>query len=209
MRTIHPSDWIAQPWKNGGGVTHEVARGGGEPWTHRLSVAEVASGGPFSRFEGVDRHLMLLAGAGFRLRSAAGWTRTLERPHCDICFAGEEAIDCELMGGPCRDFNVMVRRAAARARLEVVALGGAPVALRTGALAHYLLVLDGAARARGPAGEALLGPLAAAALDQGPGEVTIEPVDGPATLASVAIDAVREPPSPEVTGPRSRPPQGT
>jgi len=186
MRLILPGDWSSRPWANGGGVTHELARGGGEPWSHRLSVAEVARDGPFSRFEGVDRQIMLLSGAGFTLRGW-GWTERLDRRHVPFAFAGEGAVDCALVGGPCRDFNVMTRRAGARAEVEVLQLAAGPATLRAAPLAHYLLVLDGLVRVRGPGGEALLEPLACAVLGGGEDDATIEPVEGAATVASIGI----------------------
>ena len=57
-----------QRWKNGAGLTREIAvepRGasvGDVDW--RASVAEIAGDAPFSRFPGVDRCIVLLRGAG-------------------------------------------------------------------------------------------------------------------------------------------------
>ena len=52
------------PWKNGGGVTSELARSPqADEFDWRLSVAEVATDGPFSQFPGIDRLLVLLSGA--------------------------------------------------------------------------------------------------------------------------------------------------
>ena len=57
------------PWKNGGGVTHELWRTpkAGPEFDLRISIAEVAANGPFSLFPGVDRIITLLSGGGFRL----------------------------------------------------------------------------------------------------------------------------------------------
>jgi environmental stress-induced protein Ves len=186
MRLIFPGDWSSRPWTNGVGVTHEMARGGGEPWSHRLSVAEVASDGPFSRFDGVDRQIMLLSGAGFTLHGP-GWTERLDRRHLPFAFAGEEAVDCALVGGPCRDFNVMTRRAGARAEVEILKLAAGLATIRAAPLAHYLLALDGLVRVRGQGGEALLEPVTCAVLEGGSEVVTIEPTGGPATVASIGI----------------------
>jgi hypothetical protein len=113
----------AQPWKNGGGTTRELAAAppgaGTTGFTWRVSVAEIAQPGPFSAFPGVDRQIMLLAGEGVRLRGAAIDHR-LERPLEPFAFAGEEAIDAELLGGPSLDLNVMTRRGAVRAAIDVV-----------------------------------------------------------------------------------------
>jgi uncharacterized protein len=112
----------AQPWKNGGGTTREIAArppgAGTSGFTWRVSVAEIARPGPFSAFPGVDRHIMLLAGRGVRLRGAAIDHR-LDRALEPFAFAGEEAIDAELLGGPSLDLNVMTRRGAVRAAINV------------------------------------------------------------------------------------------
>src|SRR5215472_11228475 len=56
----------AAPWKNGGGLTREVAVHpagsdlGNFDW--RVSIAEVLRGGPFSSFPGVDRHMAVISG---------------------------------------------------------------------------------------------------------------------------------------------------
>ncbi|MEM5448710.1 HutD family protein [Paraburkholderia guartelaensis] len=117
---------VASPWKNGGGVTREIAvahvasraDASLDAFAWRVSVADVAQAGPFSRFEGVDRTLVLLDGAGMLL-DEAGRTHVLTQPLDVAHFAGEAAIDARLVNGATRDFNLMVRRDAARGTLEV------------------------------------------------------------------------------------------
>lgn len=120
-RVVGAADRVTMPWKNGGGVTHELWREGEGPagFAARLSIAEVASDGPFSRFPGVDRVITLLDGAGFRLTRADGVTVTVDRP-APFAFHGEDAWACALLDGPVLDFNVMVDRAAARAAVSPV-----------------------------------------------------------------------------------------
>jgi environmental stress-induced protein Ves len=119
---------VASPWKNGGGITREiaaepVAAGGAslDAFAWRVSVADVAQAGPFSRFPGVDRTLVLLEGAGMLLdeTGARTFTHSLTQPLDIARFAGEAAIDARLVNGATRDFNLMVRRDAARGTLEV------------------------------------------------------------------------------------------
>jgi environmental stress-induced protein Ves len=111
-----------KPWKNGGGVTREIAAGPEgaslDAFAWRLSLADVASDGAFSRFAGVDRVLALLDGAGMRLAEADAGVHTLDAPLAIARFAGETPIHATLIDGPTRDFNVMVRRDLARARVE-------------------------------------------------------------------------------------------
>ncbi|WP_042340078.1 HutD/Ves family protein [Paraburkholderia ferrariae] len=135
---LRGADLVASPWKNGGGVTREIAAApiagciaGGiagaaagtalDTFAWRVSVADVAQAGPFSRFEGVDRTLVLLEGAGMMLDEAGPTARThaLTAPLDVARFAGETALTARLVDGPTRDFNLMVRRGAARGTLDV------------------------------------------------------------------------------------------
>ncbi|QBK03921.1 HutD family protein [Hylemonella gracilis] len=114
----------ATPWKNGGGVTREIVcqppGAGMASFDWRVSIAHIASDGPFSRFEQVDRVITLLEGAGVRLRSADGaFDHRLDRPWEPYAFAGEARVVGELIAGDCHDFNVMVRRGRCRARVRV------------------------------------------------------------------------------------------
>src|ERR1700722_15563962 len=120
---IRGVDLVASPWKNGGGVTREVIEfpegGGLDTFAWRVSVADVAQPGPFSRFAGIDRTLVLLAGAGMRLDVAQGVSHELSAPLDVVRFAGESQIDATLIDGATHDFNLMVRRSSARADLTV------------------------------------------------------------------------------------------
>jgi environmental stress-induced protein Ves len=126
---IRGADLVAAPWKNGGGVTREVAafpEGAGlDAFVWRVSIADVAQAGPFSRFAGIDRTLVLLSGAGMLLDETddAGThavnTLALIQPLDIAEFAGEAQIDARLVDGATRDFNLMVRRGAAVGETEV------------------------------------------------------------------------------------------
>jgi len=104
----------AAPWKNGGGVTREIAAfpAGSDTsnFTWRVSVADIDAGGPFSTFPGVDRNLVLLSGKGMELVQEDGKVHRLAHPLDIASFAGETAISARLFDGPTRDLNVMVRR---------------------------------------------------------------------------------------------------
>ncbi|MFL9865903.1 HutD family protein [Paraburkholderia fungorum] len=125
---IRGADLVAAPWKNGGGVTREVAAfpvsAGLDAFTWRVSIADVAQAGPFSRFAGIDRTLALLSGAGMLLDETdagvqAVKTHALIQPLDIARFAGEAQIDARLVDGATRDFNLMVRRGAAVGETEV------------------------------------------------------------------------------------------
>ena len=71
MRLVRRGEGRATRWKNGGGVTHELAvwPDGADlsRFDARLSMAEVAADGPFSAFAGIDRTLAVLEGGPMRL----------------------------------------------------------------------------------------------------------------------------------------------
>ena len=117
LRQIPP-----QPWKNGAGLTREIAFGGtnSTDFDWRVSVAEVARDAPFSAFAGVDRCITLLSGAGMRLRADDGSVdHALTTPLAPFRFAGEIPLAATLIGGACSDFNVMTRRGRCRSEVEV------------------------------------------------------------------------------------------
>ncbi|KMZ12302.1 hypothetical protein BHUM_04634 [Candidatus Burkholderia humilis] len=119
---IRGADLVASPWKNGGGVTREVAvypaGASMDAFAWRVSIADVAQAGPFSRFDGIDRTLVLLDGAGMVLHEGAR-THTLESPLEIARFTGEASIDASPVDGPTRDFNLMVHHDAAHGTLDV------------------------------------------------------------------------------------------
>ena len=108
------------PWRNGGGVTRElVAWPAPTDWHWRISVAEVAAGGPFSRFDGVQRWFAVLQGQGVRL-TVATTRHELTRGSAPICFDGTDPVDCELIAGATHDLNLMLRHGRARGRMSAV-----------------------------------------------------------------------------------------
>jgi uncharacterized protein len=122
LTTVRGAELAALPWKNGGGVTREIAaypQGASfDAFAWRVSIADVAQAGPFSRFEGIDRTLVLLDGAGMILDEGAR-THGLTRAFDIARFEGEAHIEASLVDGPTRDFNLMVRRNAARGTLDI------------------------------------------------------------------------------------------
>lgn len=124
MHTITPAQWQTQRWQNGGGITHQLCRQDDEHgllW--RLSIAEVASDGPFSQFDNIDRIIMLLDGAGFSLLGVGAKPQVIKTPLKPFAFAGESDIYCTLQKGAVRDFNLMTRRSALQADLQVLTIG--------------------------------------------------------------------------------------
>ncbi|PVM92590.1 hypothetical protein DDF62_05525 [Caulobacter radicis] len=114
MRLLPAASRIASPWKNGGGTTWEIAA---QPpgadlsaFDWRLSIAQVATAGPFSVFPGVDRVLTVIAGAGLRLTVEGLGEVVLDEASPPLPFPGDAPASATLDGGPIRDLNLMVRR---------------------------------------------------------------------------------------------------
>jgi environmental stress-induced protein Ves len=140
MRILAAAERIARPWKNGGGVTREVAvwppGAGIEDFDWRISIAEVREAGPFSIFEGIDRVITILDGS--LVLTFGGSDVELSPDSPPYLFSGDVSCSGRPVGGPVTDLNVMIRRSRRRARVarrrdcEMTAFDGAGVIVATG-----------------------------------------------------------------------------
>src|SRR5450631_1775638 len=114
MRILRASDHNTTPWKNGGEVTTEIcvspAGAGLDDFDWRVSMAKVASDGPFSRFSDTDRTLAVLSGQGIELAVADALPVMLTPSTPPFFFPGDATTQARLLDGPILDLNVMVRR---------------------------------------------------------------------------------------------------
>jgi len=150
MKILRQSDYKIMPWKNGGGTTTEIAAYpagsglGGKPFQWRVSIADVATDGPFSTFAGYDRHIMLLEGKGMRLEIAEADRIDLAVPYRPASFSGDWTVAGQLIDGPVRDFNLMVARQSARGSLVCQQLS-APLPLTADGSTRLIHCIDGEA----------------------------------------------------------------
>ncbi len=91
----------------------------GDPFLWRVSIAQIDASGPFCNFTGYCRKMVLLRGAGLRLKFAAGPDRHLHDVGDMTEFDGAVATECELVDGPCTDLNLMVSASVTAARAWV------------------------------------------------------------------------------------------
>jgi len=119
---LRASEYRERPWKNGGGLSHEIAASfsGGDSgellWS--VSIATIERDGPFSDYRGYDRTIVAIDGDPVELHLAG---RTHGLRHAEpFTFAGEAKVDARLCGRVARDLNVMTLRSGYVHDVEIV-----------------------------------------------------------------------------------------
>ena len=195
MEIIRFAELRPEPWRNGGGVTREIAShpkaasAQDGAWDWRVSIAEVSKAGDFSKFPGVERVLTVIDGELLVL-VVDGVEHGLEK-YRPFRFSGEAPSSSSLPTGDIRDLNVFTRNGAYKAYTSIVELSkkrAHPVF--EGQLA--VLLEWKATVVPGEAGEDAAEPAAAAA----------EPAQAPEPVELERYDAVigSDDRSPEITG---------
>lgn len=104
-----------EPWRNGGGVTRALATRSNQ-W--RISLAEIARDGPYSRFEGISRISLVLRGRGLTLRDENVAVQL--RPFETVEYNGDAEWKASLIDGPVTALNVMIAQGRYRTRVRAV-----------------------------------------------------------------------------------------
>ena len=113
---IDKSQFFTTPWKNGKGVTTELAISEGgtiDEFDWRLSIATVSENGAFSDFTGVERNLFLIAGNGIELHhelNGIGKTDRLVNLLEHSSFFGSSKTTGTLVDGGIVDLNLMTKQ---------------------------------------------------------------------------------------------------
>lgn len=117
LQVFGPADFLKMPWKNGQGVTTELAvarRPGDDGFDWRISTATITAPGPFSVFAGIDRSLAIVRGGTLTLNVEGRPDVTLATHTPPYAFGGELRVSStpvlDVAGVPIDDFNVMTRR---------------------------------------------------------------------------------------------------
>jgi uncharacterized protein len=158
-RHLRQADYRRMRWKNGGGWTTELAVApevGADTFDWRISIAEIESDGAFSTFPNCDRYIALLDGVGMRLAFDQADDAELRERLRFLSFAGEWQTFGRLIGGPVRDFNLIVRRTAMRADVWHRPLVGPMVFLAEAGVSWFVFVAGGAAQVKNHADAATL-----------------------------------------------------
>ncbi|MDP9696360.1 UNVERIFIED_ORG: environmental stress-induced protein Ves [Arthrobacter globiformis] len=136
MQIIRFTDLKPRPWRNGAGVTREVAshRGGASAgaassgatssddgaWDWRVSIADVTSAGQYSPFPGMERVLTVVEGE-LLLLAVDGTEHPLEK-YRPFRFPGGAASSSALPTGDVRNLNVIAREGTFKAYTSIVEL---------------------------------------------------------------------------------------
>lgn len=125
---LRAADYPVMPWKNGGGQTREILvsppSAGMQDFDWRISMATVEQDGPFSCFEGVERTLFVLDGAGMTL--GFDDDRQVHLGLGDVLpyFAADTPVEARLTDGPITDLNIMTRRGKVTHQAHTVTFDG-------------------------------------------------------------------------------------
>lgn len=143
------ADYPRMPWRNGGGTTQEVAcnpGGSTAAFDWRLSIADVGQDGGFSVFTGYQRIITVLEGQGIQL-TVDGRVQAPLAPRQAYAFSGDAQVQCRLLDGPIRDFNLIYAPARCHARLQWVK-GAGPWTFHSAARSVLVLAASGALSVR-------------------------------------------------------------
>ncbi|WP_413712531.1 HutD family protein [Rhizobium sp. Rhizsp82] len=146
MTHLRAANHRRMPWKNGGGETVEIAvfpenaALGDFDW--RVSMATVATDGPFSIFEGIDRTLSILSGDGMALAIDGREPVLLTKISTPLAFPADVPVMATLAGGAITDLNVMTRRGRLEHTVERLAVDGMEETVQAGTV--LLVCRDGA-----------------------------------------------------------------
>ncbi|WP_028272798.1 HutD/Ves family protein [Arthrobacter sp. UNC362MFTsu5.1] len=126
MEIIRYAELRAEPWRNKGGVTRELAShpkaasSQDGAWDWRVSIAEVSKAGQFSAFPGMDRVLTVVDGE-LLLLTVDGSEHPLEK-YRPFRFPGDADVTGALPTGDIRGLNVITRNGAFKGYTSIIEL---------------------------------------------------------------------------------------
>ena len=155
MIVLREADYVTVPWKNGGGLTREILKvpPDAAAFDWRLSLATIEQPGPFSAFDGYDRTLVLIRGAGVELDFGSEGRAVLRAPGQLAAFDGGWATSCTLIDGPSSDLNLIVSKTRAEARARLVRVATPEIIQTAGWEETLICCIAGAAQIENAAGE--------------------------------------------------------
>ena len=132
---LDPKAYRRTPWKNGGGVTTDIADDyapGAAPgsWSGmlwRFGRTNIVTPGPFSDLSGFDRILTVIGGRGLTLEVEGGAALDVREPYRPVRFRGEDRIVSRLEAGPVAVLNLLADRSAYAIDVAILSGGDARV----------------------------------------------------------------------------------
>lgn len=138
---------VAAPWKNGGGVTREIAihppsaQLARSDFLWRLSAAEVKAAGPFSLFPGYARLLAVTAGRELVLRSP---TELVAVPRGQVAqLRGEDEFTAELPHGSVEDLGLLYRPDLFQAAMKLFDFGPRARSFELPPATNFFVAMEG------------------------------------------------------------------
>lgn len=150
IKQLRPDDYISMPWKNGLGITTELAKCSHDDprddssFLWRISIAGVSEDGPFSIFPNIDRNLMLIKGNGITLDGGSHGVGVLFEEMQVYNFPGDIELSGKLADGPIMDLNLMVDRRYATGDLSGFYVHS-PERVMLNSDVNFIHLLDGSA----------------------------------------------------------------
>jgi uncharacterized protein len=132
VRHLRFAEYRVAPWKNGKGVTREIASSAvsmgaasvrseaSADW--RVSMATVAEDAPFSRFPGMTRTLGVVDGVGIEL-TTDGYSRPIHVGDEPAVFPGDVPAAARPLDGPAVNLNLIVNPARILGRMSAIRAG--------------------------------------------------------------------------------------
>jgi len=135
-----------EKWKNGQGLTRELARSPGSDLLWRVSSAFVKSSGPFSVYEGYDRVICLLDGGPIVISHSDGKKKTLNSLVA-YKFNGDLKTEA-IITSAVVDLNVFLKRGRTKGMIYTAVISqGEEYQFPISANEHFVLCLRGACEA--------------------------------------------------------------
>ncbi len=115
---LDPRAYRRTPWKNGGGVTTDIADdyapgvppGSWSGMLWRFGHTQISEPAPFSDLSGFDRILTVIGGRGLWLDVEGGAALDVREPFRPVRFRGEDRIVSRLEAGPVAVLNLLADR---------------------------------------------------------------------------------------------------
>jgi environmental stress-induced protein Ves len=122
IRIIRQEEYIEGLWRNGQGVSWEIAsfkKEGAADFSWRFAKARIDHDVPFSIYPGMDRIFMMIEGQGMDLEFEGGKVLQVHERFVPHLFSCDVPLVCKLRGGPSLDLNLFTARGKFRANCEV------------------------------------------------------------------------------------------